>query len=183
MTDTMIFAMALALGCDALAVGLAIGTKNPSWRQSFRLWFHFGLFQFLMTFGGWRVGALIISYVRDYDHWIAFALMFFIATRMFWESISGGSEKDEGASSDPTRGWSLVGLSVATSMDAFGVGFSMSLTAANLLVPAIVIGLVAAVMTWSGIKLGKHLSVRFGKRVETLGSLILYAIAVKLLSI
>lgn len=182
------FGVAFALGCDAFAVGLAVGTKGPCRRACFRLWFHFGLFQFLMPIIGWGIGTSVYEYIKDIDHWIAFTLMFIIATKMFKESISGNDEeKDEEkaseAAADPTRGWSLVGLSVATSIDALGVGFGMGIARMSLLKPAIIIGITAAIMTYTGIVMGRRLSESFGKRVETAGAIILYVIAFKLLYI
>ena len=173
--------VAFALGCDAFAVGMAVGTRLPDRRAQFRLWFHFGLFQFLMTLGGWAVGASILQYIAAYDHWVAGGLMTIIATNMLRESFSDDDENKE--KKDPTRGWPLIALSIATSFDAFGVGFSLGLAAGNLLGSAVVIGLVAGIMTWLGLRLGKCASEKFGKRVETVGASILYVIAYNLFSI
>lgn len=183
-SSLMVLGIALALGCDAFAVGLAIGTRDPDRRQRFRLWFHFGLFQFLMTMGGWYAGRAVLEYIADYDHWIASGLLAVIALRMLKESLA--DPDDEAADTgrcDPTRGWSLVALSFATSFDALGVGFGMSMAAASLFWESVVIGFTAAGMTWTGLFLGRRLSIAFGKRVETVGALILLAIAAKLLEI
>ena len=176
----IILGIAVALGCDAFAVGLAIGTTDPDRRQSFRLYFHFGLFQLLMTLAGWELGRRVLVYIEAYDHWIGFSLLSYIAFRMLRESMNT-NEGEERQRSDPTRGWSLVSLSVATSMDALGVGFGMSITGGTKIWPAVIIGIVAALMTYTGIKLGKRLSTAFGKRIETIGALILFAIAIRLL--
>ena len=48
--------IAVALGCDAFAVGLGVGTRCGAPRQIFRLLFHFGLFQFMMPLIGWLSG-------------------------------------------------------------------------------------------------------------------------------
>ncbi|MFC1746457.1 manganese efflux pump MntP family protein [Candidatus Riflebacteria bacterium] len=176
----LVLGIAFALGCDAFSVGLAIGTKNPDLKARFRLWFHFGLFQFFMPIIGWYLGQTLVQYIQKYDHWIAFFLMFFIASNMLKESFEEEKEKDK---SEPTRGWSLVMLSLATSMDALGVGFGMGITDQALIMPAICIGIVAGIMTYVGIKLGQILSIRFGKQVERCGAIILYIIAFKLLSI
>ncbi len=178
--------VAFALGCDAFAVGLAVGTKNPCRRASFRLWFHFGLFQFLMPIIGWNIGTSLVESIKDYDHWVAFLLMFVIASKMLKESFEEEADEVEDeveSKKDPTRGLSLVGLSVATSIDALGVGFGMGIARMTLLKPAIIIGITAAFMTYAGICLGRKLSVRFGKKVEIVGAAILYIIAFKLLSI
>jgi len=174
--------VAFALGCDAFAVGLAVGTRNPCRRACFRLWFHFGLFQFLMPIIGWYVGNSIYEHLKEIDHWVAFVLMFVIATRMLRESLNDDKD-EEGSNADPTRGWSLIGLSIATSMDALGVGFSMGIAQMALFKPAVIIGIIAAIMTYVGIRLGRHLSHAYGKKVETVGAIILYIIAFKLLTI
>ncbi|RCK79443.1 MAG: hypothetical protein OZSIB_0083 [Candidatus Ozemobacter sibiricus] len=183
-SSLMVLGIALALGCDAFAVGLAIGTRDPDRRQCFRLWFHFGLFQFLMTMGGWYAGRAVLAYIADYDHWIASGLLAVIALRMLKESLADPDDEAAAAERcDPTRGWSLVALSFATSFDALGVGFGMSMAAASLFWESVVIGFTAAGMTWTGLFLGRRLSIAFGKRVETMGALILLAIAAKLLEI
>jgi len=46
---------------------------------------------------------------------------------------------------------------------------------------AVWIGITAAAMTWSAMKIGNRLSQRFAKRMEIIGGLILVAIAFKLL--
>ncbi|NLF98178.1 MAG: manganese efflux pump [Candidatus Riflebacteria bacterium] len=174
--------VAFALGCDAFAVGLAVGTSNPCRRACFRLWFHFGLFQFLMPIIGWYVGSSVFEHIKDFDHWLAFGLMFVIASRMLHESLQ--KEKDEEEQrADPTRGWSLVALSIATSIDALGVGFSMGIARMNLFKPAVIIGITAAIMTFVGLRLGRRLTHAYGKKVETAGAIILYLIAFKLLAI
>ncbi|HEY9069813.1 MAG TPA: manganese efflux pump MntP family protein [Candidatus Ozemobacteraceae bacterium] len=181
----VVLGISFALGCDAFAVGLAVGTRMPERRARFRLWFHFGLFQFLMTMGGWLAGRVIIPYVEAWDHWIAFGLLAFIAARMLRESFSPEGEEENGETvrKDLTRGWSLVALSFATSFDALGVGFSLSMTARSLFWESVCIGFIAAAMTWAGLHLGRTLSIQFGKRVETVGAIILFIIAFKLLSI
>lgn len=171
--------VAFALGCDAFAVGLAVGTKGPDWRASFRLWFHFGLFQFLMPIIGWEIGSSLLHYIAAVEHWVAFGLMFLIASKMMYESFQDNDEKSN--NKNPTKGFSLIALSVATSMDALGVGFGMGIAKMRLFIPAIIIGITASIMTYIGISLGKKLSEKFGKRVESFGALILYIIAFRLL--
>ena len=175
------FGLAVALGCDAFAVGAAVGTRSPCRRACFRLWFHFGLFQFLMPIFGWNLGRSLLDQVGRFANCIAFAMLFVIAAKMLRESLQSKDDEEELQKSDPTRGWSLVMLSVATSIDALGAGFGMGMAGMNLYLPAFIIGVVAAAMTWCGLKLGRRLSARFGKRVETAGAIILFIIAFKLL--
>ena len=58
-----ILGIAVALAMDAFAVDVATGVnlKNISYRQTFRLSWHFGLFQALMPIIGWWLGTSIQS--------------------------------------------------------------------------------------------------------------------------
>jgi len=171
--------IAVALGCDAFAVGLGVGCRFCAPRQIFRLSFHFGLFQFMMPLIGWLAGHHILVWAKTWGPWIAFGLLMFIGGRMVREGFMPPEEETESA--DPTRGFSLVMLSVATSIDALGVGFSLGVLNQNLFMVAVLIGITAAAMTWLAMKIGNRLSQRFAKRMETIGGLILVAIAFKLL--
>ena len=103
----------------------------------------------------------------------------FIGGRIVLEGLRPPKEETECA--DPTRGYSLVMLSVATSIDALGVGFSLGVLNQNLFMVAVFIGITAAAMTWLAMKIGNRLSQRFAKRMEIIGGFILVAIAFKLL--
>lgn len=178
-----VLGVAFALGCDAFSVGLSLGTRSPSRRAAFRLWFHFGLFQFLMPLIGWYLASRFLQSVSAYDHWIAFGLLSAIAGKMFYESVAADHKERAVGRFDPTRGFSLVMLSIATSIDALGVGLGMGIASLAVLEPALYIGIVAGVMTYTGIRLGRVLSLRFGRRMEALGAVVLLVIAVKLLAI
>ncbi|MGA2400714.1 MAG: manganese efflux pump MntP family protein [Syntrophobacteraceae bacterium] len=170
--------LAIALGCDAFAVGMGVGARFCQPRQTFRLSFHFGLFQFIMPVLGWFVSQWLPGTVRVWGPWIAFALLFFIGAKMIAESLLG-KKVDPAECVDPTRGFSLVILSVASSMDALGVGFSMGILGSSLIAPAIWFGVTAGAMTWAAMKLGNRLSTKFGRWVEAAGGLVLMALAVE----
>jgi manganese efflux pump family protein len=177
-----LLALATALAMDAFAVAIVTGlVLNPVTRRHvFRLAFHFGLFQFLMPILGWLGGTAVRAYVSDVDHWIAFALLGFVGGKMFLEGLSG-RESEFSASNDPTSGWSLVVLSVATSIDALAVGLSLAMVGSTIVIPAVVIGIVAACLTTLGMILGRRIGSVWGKRVEVLGGLILIGIGVRIL--
>ena len=177
--ELYIILIAFALAMDAFAVSLAgavyLGKTNR--RQKFRLSFHFGLFQFLMPLIGWMLGASIEQYVRDYDHWIAFAILMLIGAKMCYDAFS----EERTVNKDISKGWSLVALSVATSIDAMAVGFSYGVIDRDILFPAIIIGLVASGMSLFGIKLGEKLSVKFGSNAALIGGIVLMFIAANIL--
>jgi putative Mn2+ efflux pump MntP len=172
--------IALGLAMDAFAVALAAGASGRARgaRAAFRLSFHFGLFQFLMPVLGWLGGSLVASRIASIDHWIAFGLLVYIGGRMV---KSGRGAPEESKPDDPSKGMSLIMLSVATSIDALAVGLSIGMLRVSVWYPAAVIGIVAAAMTLAGIKLGRRLGLRFGQKMEVAGGLVLVGIGLKVL--
>ena len=170
--------IAFGLAMDAFAVALGVGTtRHDIWfRPGFRLAFHFGLFQFMMPFIGWGVGATIVQFIAAYDHWIAFGLLAYVGGKMIKESFEKGGHV---SSADPTRSWTLVMLAVATSIDALAVGLSLAMLKVQILYPSIIIGIVAAGMTVLGLALGNRLGKTFGKRMELVGGLVLLGIGLR----
>lgn len=175
--------VAVGLGADAFSVALGVGFGGATLRQTFRLTFHFGLFQALMPAVGWLLGQHAVALVGKYDHWIAFSLLAGIGLKMLYEAFQVDDVSETKKRSDRTRGWSLVMLSVGTSIDALGVGLSMGISNSILLLPCLSIGLVASIMTFLGLRLGERLSQKFGQRLEVVGALILIGIGFKMLSI
>jgi putative Mn2+ efflux pump MntP len=172
--------LAVALGCDAFAVGLAVGCRFHGTRQIFRLAFHFGFFQFAMPVLGWLLGQGVAEFTSRWGPWLACAVLVVLGGRMIRESLSPPPQEDASSCADPTKGWSLVMLSLATSIDALGVGFSLGLVGGGIGLAALIIGLVAAAMTWAAMTMGRRLSGRFGHRMGLAGGLILIAIGGKL---
>jgi len=123
-------------------------------------------------------GLTVVEIIASFDHWIAFALLALVGGKMIWEGF--GKESDE-EKTDQTRGWPLLLLSIATSIDALAVGFSFSILKNPIMFPAVIIGIVCFVMTTVGMIFGKVLAKIFGKKVEIFGGLVLIAIGVKIL--
>ncbi|MFZ5822249.1 MAG: manganese efflux pump MntP family protein [Chloroflexota bacterium] len=178
MSIPAIFLIALSMAMDAFAVSLCSGVKIGSGaRPAFRLAFHFGLFQALLPVIGWLFGNTIEPLVKDYDHWAALALLSFVGARMV---RSGLSADDEGDKQDPSRGWTMVMLSVAVSIDALAVGLSLGLLGVTIWMPALVIGLVTGALSLAGLRIGLHFGKQWGKPVEVLGGLVLIGIGLQI---
>lgn len=174
--------LAVALAMDAFAVAVATGAtlRQVTGRQTFRLAYHFGLFQAVMPVLGWAAGRSFAESIETFDHWAAFGLLTFVGVHMIWDSARGAEESGD---RDPTRGARLVVLSLATSMDALAVGLSLSFLGVAILWPACVIGLVCAALTAGGLHLGRWAgaATRLGRLAGMLGGTVLLAIGVKIL--
>ncbi|MGB7294797.1 MAG: manganese efflux pump MntP family protein [Candidatus Aminicenantales bacterium] len=179
----LVLGIALALAMDAFAVSLGLGLslRPATGGQTLRLAFSFGFFQFLMSVLGWAAGEKLIQHIARYDHWLAFGLLLAVGGKMIFESLRPGKDSPD-RRNDPTRGLSLLVLSVATSLDALAVGLSLAALRVAILFPAVVIGVVAFIVTVLGMKIGPALRKVIGRRAELLGGMILILIGIKILA-
>jgi putative Mn2+ efflux pump MntP len=163
-----------------MAVCLGAGTSHflRSNRASFRIAFHFGLFQCLMPIVGWFLGIKIEPLISEIDHWIAFVLLCFVGGKMIY---AGFHEEKISYQTNPSKGWNLVILSIATSIDALAVGFSLGMLNINIWYSSALIGFVTGLLSFIGIKLGSRLGVKFGKKIEIVGGIVLILIGLRIL--
>ncbi len=172
--------VAVSLAMDAFAVSLGVGTAGsaPGFRSKFRLAFHFGIFQSLMTFLGWLMGSTIATFISTFDHWVAMVLLGIVGVNMIRSGLNADKESFIG---DPSRGKTLVMLSVATSLDAMAVGLSMAMVSNAVLMPVLLIGVVTLTLSSIGLLTGTRLGERFGKKMEIIGGAILLFIGLRIL--
>lgn len=174
--------IAAGLGLDAMSVCIGVGVKWHGPRQRFRLAWHMGLFQFLMPILGWLAGSQLANLLRGVGSYIAAGLVVSIGGKMLYEAIhSHPGRMEEQAEQavehamhlrpgDPTRGLSLMLLSLATSLDALVVGFSLGVKGEAIWQASILIGVVAGLMALAGVVVGKRLGEAFGKPAEIAGA-------------
>jgi putative Mn2+ efflux pump MntP len=181
---TLGIAVALAMDAFAVAVATGVSLKQVSYRQTFRLSWHFGLFQALMPLIGWGIGASIEEYVAAYAHWVAFIMLALVGSNMLKEAILADDDEDiTTPRKDSTKGMTMVMLSVATSIDALAVGLSMSMLQVSIAYPATIIGVVAGLFTIAGLHLGKRVAqlTWLSTWAEIIGGLVLWIIGLNIL--
>jgi putative Mn2+ efflux pump MntP len=199
--------IALGLSMDAFAVSVGAGTSIRDLRpfHAVRASFFFGLFQFIMPLAGCYLGEAFASYIEAFDHWIAFALLVFIGGKMLVETprrkntsggtVAGGGENTvTGKSAAPAeavpsgnagdiRGLrTLLTLSVATSIDAFAAGISLSIMGYGVWGSAAVIGGVTFLVCLCGFEFGRRAGMILEKRAQLAGGIVLIGIGVKILA-
>ncbi len=176
-----VFVIAIGLSADCFAVALSgsIAIKTLNFFKVFRTSLAFGLFQALLPVLGWLVGRTVVDLMAEYDHWVAFLLLVVVGGRMVWESFRLKSDHSE--ITDITKGFLLLTLSVATSIDALAVGLSFAFLEVNIVLASSTIGVVAFVVTAIGFLLGRKVGKLVGKRAEAVGGIILIGIGLRIL--
>lgn len=180
LAEMTLIGLGLSMDAFAVAVVSSITLGKATKRELFRLSFHFGLFQAIMPVIGWAAGKTLEQWIQAWDHWVAFAVLTIIGLKAIWEAVSQGDD-DVSDASNPTRGLKLIGLSVATSIDAMAVGLSFAMLRVDIALPVLIIGCITATLTFIGMKLGGRLGMRFGNRMEILGGIVLIGIGCKIL--
>lgn len=177
-----IFLIAVSLALDAFAVSVSSGISIPGFggRQAVKMGLWFGGFQFAMPLIGWFLGSSVSQYIEAVDHWVAFALLAIIGGRMVWGALRQGAGEEDEAPADLSAK-RLCLLAIATSIDALAVGVSMAFMRVDILISAIIIGVVAFVLSVVGGLVGKRLGALFQRRAELVGGLVLVSIGVKIL--
>jgi putative Mn2+ efflux pump MntP len=173
----LITATAVGLAMDACAVAASSGAhaRHQSLRKAMPMVASFGLWQAGMFFVGSLAGVGAVTLLARYGRWIAAAVLVVLGVRMI--RASRRSEEDAGLLAFPT-GRALVTVSLATSLDAAAAGLSIGLVSRDLVLPALVVGVVTSVLSvlaaWTGQRIGRSL----GRVAELCGGALLLAIAV-----
>lgn len=172
--------IALGLSMDAFAVSVASGiTVRPlRVRDALLIGLFFGGFQALMPTVGWLAGLSLKDEIRAYDHWVAFGLLCFIGGKMIYESFFFDEAEREVC---PLNLVVLLGLAIATSIDALAVGVTFAFLNISILAPVVVIGAITLVLSVAGVYIGRRFGSISEKKIEALGGLILIGIGTKIL--
>lgn len=191
-----IIILAIALSIDACVVSFSNGlifTQNKR-TNSLMLAFSVGLFQFLMPVIGFFAAQTVSKYLEPYAPWIVFGIFTAVGLKFIKDSFE--NKKEEKINCYLCFKYILL-VSIATSIDALGAGVSIAFTGVNdltferytlpisgmaqILFPAIVIGIVTFINSligfWSGYLFKKFPT----KNLEITGGVILILLAFKVL--
>jgi manganese efflux pump family protein len=173
--------VALSLSADCLAVSIcgSISMGGALDRaKAMKIAAYFGFFQFGMILVGFLAGITLVNFIQDFDHWIAFGLLALIGGHVIKESFE---KEEECEVIDISKGRTLVGLSIATSIDSLAAGLAFALIDVAILPASLLVGITAFVVTLVGVWLGRRVGDIVGKRAEMIGGLILIGIGIKIL--
>ena len=176
---TIVF-IAIALAMDAFAVSIVSGITIQRLRLKhvLRIALFFGIFQGVMPLIGWAAGHGFHDMMKDVDHWIAFGLLSFIGIKMIHESRT----MEEDVCRDSCTTSNLFILAFATSIDAFGVGLSLSIIDSTIFLPAAIIAVVTFSLSFVGVYIGDVFGHMFERKIEILGGSILILIGLSILN-
>lgn len=168
--------MALALGMDAFSVGLGMGMYQLSLRQIFKIGITIGLFHVWMPLIGMIAGKFLSAKFGTIAGILGGVLLILLGIQMIWSSL----RRDVEGFITPV-GMGLLLFTTSVSLDSLSVGLTLGIYRAQTAMVVLCFGIVATVLTWSGLLIGRKVQGWLGAYSEALGGSILLAFGIKLL--
>lgn len=179
MNVTELFLIAVGLSMDAFAVSICKGLsmKRIDWKKASIIGFYFGIFQAGMPLIGYLLGVQFKDKITAIDHWIAFVLLGLIGINMIHEALKGEEEK----TNDSIGFRVMLGLAVATSIDALAVGVTFAFLKVDIISAIVFIGITTLVISIIGVKIGTVFGTKYKTKAELAGGVILVLMGIKIL--
>lgn len=171
--------ISIGLAMDSVTVSVSCGLilMNYSHKNAFRISFYMGLLQGIMPLIGFLLGSTFKSYIEDYDHWVALIILSVLGAKMIYEYIKN---KDEIKCFDATNHKVLIGLGVATSIDALAVGITFSLIGFSIITASIVIAVITFTLSFLAVYIGSKFRQKIKVPFLLIGGIILIGLGVKI---
>ncbi len=169
--------LSVALATDAMLVSFSYGLVicNNRIKNSLYLAVFFGLFQFIMPVLGWILTGFVYEYLKIYSKIIVFIIFLILGLKFLHDAFCENKEKI----SDCISLICILGLSLATSIDALGAGISLKLLDVNVIKAAILIGIITFILSETGFHAG-NIFCKIQKQYALItGSLFLFYLAYK----
>lgn len=172
--------VAIGLSFDTFAVSVSIGVMRCQirFRQATWLALVMAFFQGAMPLAGWILGEQLVVFTNGLGHYLAFALLSGIGIKMIVESLKPEEKRNP---VNPFKLIVIVGMAISTSIDALVVGFSFAFIEVNIFQAILIIGFATYLFAMLGMLFGKKAGLRFGKRMEIVGGLVLLGLGFKIL--
>ncbi|MDB5850419.1 MAG: manganese efflux pump MntP [Rhodoferax sp.] len=180
LVSTALLSLAMSTDAFAAAVGKGTALEKPRWSEALRTGAIFGVIEACTPIIGWALGLSAASYVKDWDHWIAFVLLAGLGICMVVGGFKANPQDDV---AKPSRHgfWMLALTGFATSIDAMAVGVGLAFLNVDILPVAAAIGLTTFVAVTLGVMVGRVLGAVAGKRAEIVGGIVLVGIGAAIL--
>lgn len=178
--EILLIAVSLSMDAFAVAVCKGLAMKKCTWKKAAIVGLYFGFFQAGMPLIGYFLGRQFKGFVESVDHWIAFVLLAIIGIGMIKEALTPG-EECENCGDESLDIKSMVGLAVATSIDALAIGVAFSLQDVKIIPSVCMIGITTFVISAGGVKIGNRFGGKYQKRAELAGGCVLVLMGLKIL--
>lgn len=176
--------LAIGLSMDSTVIALTSGAiiKNHQPVNVLKIAGMLAFMQMMLTIIGWLLGATVVDYINQYDHWIAFAILSLLGGKMIIDGLRNRHNEEVKRTFNPLNIKTMFSLSFATSIDALAVGLSLSLINFPITMPAIIVGSVTFILASIGVISGCKAGNKSHLKVSLIGGAMLLFIGATILA-
>lgn len=173
-----IILLAIALSIDACVVSFSYGLAVNACQNKTRLLLACttSFFQGLLPILGYILTNIIKTYIEPFANWIVFAIFVYLGLKFITEACNPSKQKP--CCIDFTC---LLLIGIATSIDAFSAGISLSLYGNRIMKPALLIALITFINSNFGFLIGEKMRKFSTKFLEIMAGIILIGLGIKAL--
>lgn len=177
MNCSEIILLAIALSVDAFIVSFSYGLflEQRHKLNSVELGISTGFFQAFMPFIAYIITDRMKFFLMPYSKIIVFTIFCYLGLNFIFESIKKSSEKKRISLNFKI----LLLIGIATSIDAFSSGITLSLTNSPIIISSLLIGIITFNNSIIGYFIGHYLKTLKTKYIELAGGIILVGLAIK----
>ena len=175
--------IALALAVDATVYAFSYGMVLRKGRGRAALWLALsvGAFQAGMPLLGYLGGEALRSVVSTWAPWIVLLVFGALGGSIIYKTWFSAAEGEEEVSGTPLGFCGLLLVGIATSIDALAVGVTFAFLSVSIGPAVSLIGCTTFVLSLVGVAVGNFFGVRYKKRAELAGGIILVLMGCKIL--
>lgn len=170
--DLLLLGLALAMDAFAVSIAKGLGIKCYLMMNAIKIAFFFALFQGLMPFIGYILGAIFDERLAAISHLLSFLILTFLGVQM----IRSHDEADDCLDTK-----NIVILAIATSLDAMAAGLSLAFLEVNIFIAILCISSITFILCFIGVLLGKQLNAMLKNKATVFGGCLLIMLGLKII--
>lgn len=174
--------VAIAIGFDALSVGLALGLQGIRYLHMLKFTLLVGMFHGILPLVGVVIGHYAGATLGHYASWLAAAILIVLGIHMnvhAWKALRGNEQNPYHRLT-----WlALASTAFMVSVDSLSIGISLGMhqmSSAQLLEVIVVFAASASIMTLSGMLFGRKVTNSLGIYGQSFGGFVLTLLGIRM---
>lgn len=164
--------LAIALGLDGFSVCIGLGLQNIRLKRVIFIGGAIGLCHILFPLIGMFIGNVISVKLTTVTEVVSGSLFIFLGSYMIFSSFLPPQQKKR-LLINP-KGIQLITVASIVSIDSFPIGLSLGLTGMKTAFYIVYFGLIAMLLSWLGLMIGKQTYAFLGRYSERCGGAIIF---------
>ena len=175
--------VSVSVGLSNFAGAIGIGLSGIDARTRLRVGIAFGLFEAVMPIIGLLLGQAVAGYLGHYAKYIGAALLVLTGAYTIWQGRRAAAQEQKSGTVVATQGMrthQLLVTALALSIDNLAVGFALATYHVQIVLAAVMMGVISVAMSLVGLELGYRLGERVEKWSEEISGTVLIGVGVAL---